>query len=93
MNSESTNRQDAHFTFTKSFVLDSPFEGTTAVRAFNDGQPDCRLANLDELSRFYRNALKRKQVQKLLGAFSNKGNTFFGAIKLLFKPNTRRTHL
>lgn len=93
VNSESTNRQDAHFTFTKSFVLDSPFEGTTAVRAFNDGQPDCRLANLDELSRFYRNALKRKQVQKLLGAFSNKGNTFFLEQLSYYLNLTRGVHI
>lgn len=93
VDSEGTNRQDAHFTFAKSFVLDSPFEETTAVRAFNDGQPDYRLVNLDELSRFYRNALKRKQVQKTLGAFSSKGNTFFLEQLSYYLNLTRGIHI
>lgn len=69
--------EKANFEFHRSFVLNSPFEKNDCPLQFNDGQPDYRLINIDELARFYGNSLKRKSVTQQLIDFSERGNPLF----------------
>lgn len=62
VSNQEITRKQAGFSFRKSFLLDSPFEKHESTYYFNDGEPDYRLINLDELTRFYRLSFKRKQV-------------------------------
>jgi GntR family transcriptional regulator/MocR family aminotransferase len=73
----STERNLAGFSFRKSFLLDTPFEKNELAYHFNDGQPDYRLIDLNELSRYYRSSLKRKQVMKRYSDFSSHQNNVF----------------
>ena len=93
LTSTTNKREDAGFTFRKSFLLDSPFEKNECDYHFNDGQPDYRLVNLDELSRFYRSSLKRKQVLKRLGDFSSRGNPYFLSQLGYYLNVTRSIHV
>src|SRR5690606_37904338 len=45
--------------------------------AFNDGQPDYRLIETDELHRFYRSAMTRKQIIEKMNDYSTQNNPFF----------------
>lgn len=65
------------FSFKRSSLLDSPFESHSCALALNDGQPDYRLTNMDELTRLYRNSLKRKMVARKLGDSQVKGSDYF----------------
>ncbi len=51
----------------QSNLMDSPFESHNCSLSINDGQPDYRLNSMDELTRMYRNSLKRKQILRKLG--------------------------
>lgn len=83
----------AGFEFRTSFLLDSPYEKNEWDYYFTDGQPDYRLLEVDELSRFYRNSLKRKQVAKRLGDFSSRGNPFFLEQLSYYLNITRAIHV
>lgn len=65
------------FSFKRSSLLDSPFESHSCTLALNDGQPDYRLTNMDELTRLYRNSLKRKMVARKLRDSQVKGSDYF----------------
>src|SRR5690606_10228526 len=45
--------QKTGFSFQKSNLLDNPFEYVPCDFVFNDGIPDIRLTQIDDLSRFY----------------------------------------
>lgn len=63
--------------FKKSAFLDSPFESHTCLLAFNDGQPDYRLTPMEELTRMYRSATKRRKITRKLSDQQWKGSGFF----------------
>mgnify|MGYP006317684897 FL=1 len=60
-----------------STILDSPYESHSCRLAFNDGQPDYRLTSLDELTRLYRNSVKRRQIERKLGDHQFQGTDYF----------------
>lgn len=65
------------FTFRQSTVLDNPFEFSNCHLVFNDGQPDIRLAQMQNLSRWYSASMKRKQNLKRLTGYHKEGNDYF----------------
>jgi GntR family transcriptional regulator / MocR family aminotransferase len=71
------NRKLAGFSFKTSQIVSSPFENNSIKLAFNDGQPDYRLIETDELHRFYRSAMKRKQIIEKMNDYSTQNNPFF----------------
>src|SRR5690606_13492834 len=54
------------FSFRQSNILDSPFEFSDSDLVFNDGQPDIRLTQMQNLSRWYSASMKRKYHLKRL---------------------------
>jgi len=69
--------QQAGYAFTQSTILDNPFEHTNCPLYLNDGTPDIRLTQIDQLSRFYSANLKRKSNRKRLGYFNQEGSEYF----------------
>ncbi|KQT23296.1 GntR family transcriptional regulator [Chryseobacterium sp. Leaf405] len=63
------------FTFKKSNILDNPFEHSNCEFVFNDGSPDIRLTQIDQQSRLYSSALKRKAHK--IGYYNHDGSEFF----------------
>ena len=64
------------FTFKKSILLDNPFELSSCDFAFNDGSPDIRLTQIDDLSRIYSSNLKRKSNRAKMG-YNQEGSEYF----------------
>ncbi len=69
--------KETGFSFKKSNILDNPFEYSTCRLFFNDGTPDIRLTQIDQLSRFYSANLKRKSNQRKLGYYNQEGSEYF----------------
>lgn len=65
------------FGFTKSNLLDNPFETAQCAYVFNDGTPDIRLAQTRQLSAFYSANLKRKNIQTKWDYSNRIENDFF----------------
>jgi GntR family transcriptional regulator/MocR family aminotransferase len=65
------------FVFKKSNLLDNPFEFSKSRLHLNDGNPDMRLTQLEQLSRQYSASLKRKINRRQLGYYNQEGNLFF----------------
>ena len=65
------------FTFKRSSLLDSPYESHLCTYSINDGQPDYRLTQMDELARLYRNSMKRKLINRKLGDQQVEGTDYF----------------
>lgn len=65
------------FSFRRSTVLDSPFEFSGSRLAFNDGQADIRLTQMQNLSRWYSASMKRKQNLKRLTGYNMEGSEYF----------------
>lgn len=65
------------FSFKQSNLLDNPFEKSDCSFVFNDGTPDIRLTQIDQLSKFYSSNLKRKSNQKKLGYYNAEGSEYF----------------
>lgn len=63
--------------FKKSILLDSPFEHTNCQFILNDGSPDIRLTQIDDLSRFYSSNMKRKINRSKMGYYNQEGSEFF----------------
>jgi len=64
------------FSFKKSILLDNPFELSSCDFAFNDGSPDIRLTQIDDLSRIYSSNLKRKSNRSKMG-YNQEGSEYF----------------
>lgn len=84
---------NAKFEFKKSFILNSPFEENESQFQFNDGQPDFRLCNVNEIARFYSNSLKRKKVAQQFSNYSVRGNLFFKEQLSYFLNISRGFHI
>ncbi len=65
------------FSFQKSNLLDNPFEYVPCDFVFNDGTPDIRLTQIDDLSRFYSANMKRKSNRKKMGYYNQEGSEYF----------------
>lgn len=65
------------FSFTKSNLMDNPFEKTQCTYVFNDGTPDIRLAQNEQLSSFYSACLRRKSMRKKWHDSNRTENDFF----------------
>ncbi len=65
------------FSFTKSNVLDNPFDYTPCDFVFNDGTPDIRLTQIEDLSRLYAANMKRKSNRKKMGYYNQEGSEYF----------------
>lgn len=63
------------FSFRISNILDNPFEQSGCRYAFSDGSPDIRLTQIDQQSRIYSSALKRKAHK--IGNYNHDGSEFF----------------
>lgn len=67
----------AGFPFSESAVLDRPFEESDCRLTFNDGQPDIRLSQMQQLSRWYSASMKRKRHLKAVIRHQVGGNPYF----------------
>src|SRR5690606_24386433 len=65
------------FTFRQSTILDNPFEFSNSHLFFNDGQPDIRLTQMQNLSRWYSASMKRKYNLKRLTGYNLEGSEYF----------------
>lgn len=65
------------FVFPQSTILDSPFEFSNCRLVLNDGQPDIRLTEMQNLSRWYSASMKRKQNLKRLTRYHVEGSEYF----------------
>lgn len=65
------------FSFRQSTILDNPFEFSKSSLFFNDGQPDIRLTQMQNLSRWYSASMKRKHNLKRLTGYNLEGSEYF----------------
>lgn len=65
------------FTFKKSNILDNPWPPSIHDFTLDDGVPDIRLTQINQLSTFYSANLKRKNNIKKLGQYANEGSEYF----------------
>ncbi|MGO1788520.1 MAG: PLP-dependent aminotransferase family protein [Sphingobacterium sp.] len=65
------------FSYQKTALLDSPFERVLGILQFNDGAPDIRLTQIDDLSRYYSSNMKRKSNRSKMGYFNHEGSEYF----------------
>ncbi|MDR7130197.1 GntR family transcriptional regulator/MocR family aminotransferase [Algoriphagus sp. 4150] len=65
------------FDFKISNLLDSPFEQVYSDYIFNDGTPDIRLTQIEDLSRFYSANMKRKSNQNKMSYHNQEGSRYF----------------
>lgn len=83
----------AEFSFYQSFVLTSPFEKEEYSFVCNDGQPDYRITKIQELTRFYNGALKRRNIQNNIGNYAVQENDFFKEQLSFYLNLTRGFHI
>lgn len=67
----------AGYSFNKTTILDNPFEYVNCHYVFNDGVPDVRLNQMDQLSKVYSSNMKRKANQKKFGYYNQEGSEFY----------------
>lgn len=65
------------FSFIQSNLMDNPFEKTRCTYIFNDGTPDFRLSQIEQLSSFYSACLRRKHMGKKWNDTNHTDNDFF----------------
>ena len=74
-----TQRYPAHvgFKFKKSSILDNPWPQAKSLFTLDDGVPDIRLTQMNQLSSFYSANLKRKNNRKKLEDYASEGSEYF----------------
>jgi GntR family transcriptional regulator / MocR family aminotransferase len=72
-----TYPKETGFTFRKSSLLDSPYERGHYDYIFNDGIPDVRLTQIDDLARIYSATLKRKSNRRKMDYYHQDGSEYF----------------
>ncbi len=65
------------FHFTVSNILSSPFEYASHPYQFNDGAPDIRLTQFDQLSSLYSASMKRKSTRRKMEHHHYGGSAYF----------------
>ncbi len=69
--------EETGFSFKKSNLLDNPFDYIPCDYVLNDGTPDIRLTQIDDISRFYSANMKRKSNRKKMGYYNQEGSEYF----------------
>lgn len=77
------------YSFKQSILLDSPFEHTNCEYIFNDGTPDIRLTQFEDLSRFYSSNMKRKSNRSKMGYYNQEGSEYFKEQMLNYLQSSR----
>ncbi|MFD1628909.1 PLP-dependent aminotransferase family protein [Pseudopedobacter beijingensis] len=65
------------FPFRRSNLLDNPFEITRCDYVLNDGVPDVRLTQVDDIARFYSANMRRSSNRKKMGYYNQDGSEYF----------------
>ena len=81
------------FSFTKSNLLDSPFEFASTEYLLDDGVPDIRLTQVRQLSGFYSANMKRKSNLKKLDRYNSEGSEYFKAQLTNYLNYSRGLHI
>ncbi|MFD1769010.1 MocR-like pyridoxine biosynthesis transcription factor PdxR [Sphingobacterium suaedae] len=69
--------KETGFSFKRSILLDNPYDFGDYTYVFNDGTPDIRLTQINDLSRVYSAAMKRKMNRKKMGYYNHEGSEYF----------------
>lgn len=85
--------QQTGFTFTRSSILDNPFQDSSCALAFTDGTPDIRLSSIYDLSSMYSASMKRKQMQRKMEHHTHDSNDFFRVQLSNYLNLTRGLHI
>lgn len=81
------------FHFEQTNILDNPFEFSGCEYVLNDGAPDIRLLQIDDLSRVYSANLKRKSNRKKLTGYNQEGSEYFKANLCNYLNLSRGLHI
>lgn len=81
------------FDFQQTNILDNPFEFSGCDYIFNDGSPDTRLIQIDDLSKRYSSNLKRKSNRKKLTGYNQEGSEYFKANLCNYLNLSRGLHI
>lgn len=85
--------QHTGFHFEQTNILDNPFEYSGCEYVLNDGAPDIRLVQIDDLSRVYSANLKRKSNRKKLTGYNQEGSEYFKANLCNYLNLSRGLHI
>lgn len=85
--------KETGYSFEKSTLLDNPFDDANCELVFNDGTPDVRLNQMDQLSRVYSSNIKRKNNQRKFGYYNRDGSEYFKENLANYLNLTRGLHI
>lgn len=85
--------QQTGYDFRRSNILDNPFDYAQCRYTFNDGVPDIRLTQLQNLTRVYSASMKRKSNRKRIGAYNQEGSEYFKEQLSNFLNMSRGLHI
>jgi GntR family transcriptional regulator/MocR family aminotransferase len=85
--------QRTGFHFEQTNILDNPFEFSGCEYVLNDGAPDIRLVQIEDLSRVYSANLKRKSNRKKLTGYNQEGSEYFKANLCNYLNLSRGLHI
>lgn len=77
------------FSFQRSNLLDNPYERRLGTLQLNDGTPDIRLTQIDDLSRYYSSNMKRKSNRRKMDYFNHEGSEYFKEQLVSYIRSTR----
>ncbi|MDR1877562.1 MAG: PLP-dependent aminotransferase family protein [Flavobacteriaceae bacterium] len=83
----------AGFKFKQSHILDDPFDIPNCELVFNDGLPDVRLSQINQLAKLYSSGLKRKRNQKNVENAPPERRDYFKENLSNFLNHTRGLHI
>lgn len=83
----------AGFTFQQTNILDNPFEYSDCDIVLNDGTPDIRLLQIQDLSQWYSANMKRKSNRKQLAGYNQDGSEYFKANLCNYLNLSRGLHI
>ncbi len=94
-NSKVDFKKESGFSFNRRLNLasDSNNYSDTGLLRINDGSPDYRLAPIEEISRIYRNIIKKTYNKKLLSYGSAYGNPDLRKALVTYLNQTRGLHI
>ncbi|GAA4140800.1 PLP-dependent aminotransferase family protein [Sphingobacterium kyonggiense] len=81
--------QKTGYSFEKTFLFDNPYEISNCQYVWNDGTPDIRLTQINDLSRVYSANLKRRSNQAKMGYYNQEGSEYFKEQLLSYLKTSR----
>lgn len=81
------------FSFKQSLLLDNPYEQGNFQYILNDGTPDIRLTQIDDLSRIYSSTIKRKGNRRKMDYYNQEGSEYFKEQLLAYLHLSRGLHV